>query len=942
MGFGKFVRTGSFAVVVGCLTLFAACSGDEHLGPVPIQKSTIRISPSTIDLEALADLGEFTATRTDGQGRPSNLDRFLWRSLSPDIAQIDGAGRVVSLGSGTATIEVSVNGETATAEVVVDQVPVTLSVGPAAYELNTVDQELDLKLDARDRNGFRIPRETFAWESDDADVVTVTTAGRMRSRREGRTRVRVRKKRREESTEVTVTSVASAILIQPKLDTLKAIGGTIALRAYQTDGSGRVVEDHGFQWTSSQTSIATVATSGQEAIITARNSGVVDIRAAMGSMEGFARVVILPSVEAVSVAPAVVALGAPGQTLQLSASGTDSNGGAVSNSAFSWASNRPSVATVNGSGLVTGVGSGTAQIVATAPSGAKGFATVGVGQIRLNVAPKLDTLKNVGDQTSLAIYPTDANGGQASCPSPTWKSLNTSVATVNSVGRVVAVGLGSAAIVVSGCAVQETASILVTGPGGGGGGGGSAPPPSPSTFAAPALPRSLPQLPSGYTNVVRLAAGGNLQSAINSAPANTEILLAPGATFNGALTIAGGAGCLRIATDLPSAPQSRVDTLANLATITAGAGNKTIAISRNCVELDLLEVTNEQAKVTTLVSIQGATAADQPDRILVDRSWLHARGGKSVRRGVQANGSNITVRRSQITDMRDGTNQAQGVAQWNAIGPLLVEDNYMRYQSQGFMCGGAGGVRYHPADITIRRNHIYSPPAWFVPGVHLAGVETKDCHRILIEANVIEGGEFGILNKSAAQGGACGQATIAGSPALVACGTDNTTVRWNIIHNTRNGINIPAVSGGGTQVRNHDALYQDNLIYDIGPDSKGWPGGAGKSLQILGAPDRLAISGLTIRSRTQNWINFGNTPPSSNGSLFLDNIKVDGVSTFLDTLSPSGFSNYYGVSALGNVYGGCFKANRAPKIPITCTANIPNGVGADEARIAQATSGVRN
>ncbi|MCG8469394.1 MAG: Ig-like domain-containing protein [Gemmatimonadetes bacterium] len=937
-----FARAGNVAVVVCSVSFVAACSGDEHLGPVPIQKSTVRITPSVIDLDALADLGQFTATRTDGQGRPSNLNRFLWRSLSPNIAQIDGAGRVVSLSQGTAVIEVSVNGERATAEVVVEQVPVMFSLGSGENTLETINQEMDIKIVARDKNGFRIPREWFDWESDDTGVVQVSDLGRIRAVQEGETLVRARKKGQEDSTRVTVRRTPNAVIVSPARDTLVSIDATLDMRAYQTDESGNSIAESGFEWSSSNSSVVTVTREtrgGDEyGVVRARGAGTAEVRATLGSHTGVAEITVRPTVETVDVSPSVATIAQPGQTVQLTASGTDAGGQPVSGTPFSWSSSQPGVATVDGSGRVEARSSGWTQVTAMSPSGAKGFATVTVGEIALNVRPEADTL-DVGEETSLAVYPTDANGATPHCPSADWNSLNESVASVNSTGRVVAKAIGAAAIVVAACGTTDTASIVVTDPAGGGGddgGGGNVPPPS--TVTVPELPRSLPTLPSGgWSNTIRVDAGGDLQAAIDAATAGTQILLEKGATFTGQFTLRnrGDDGWVRIATDIGASASSRVDTTLDFAKIVGDLGNGTIMIGDGADgwALSLLEVTSSLHKANGPIMMKGGD--DVADRILVDRVYVHPKAGGTnhLHRCIQANASNVTIRYSVLADCHQPSTQTQGIVFWNTPGPIHIHDNLIMGASQGVMSGGAGGVRNHPSDITIRRNHFLTPASWQGVYHNLAPIEWKDVRRVLIEGNVIEGGEFAFLFKSSAQSGVCGND----------CGSTDITVRRNRIFDTKHGVNLLRQSAGAT-VPLSNILFEDNVYSNIGPDSQGWQNGDGRMHQLLSAPHNLIIRNTTLNTSAHTYLYMSGThgqgaiSPKGN-RLVYENVVAPGPFQYRFLVqTPAGIDNHYESYKIGPVYGDC---ERPPAgATVECHASAPGGAGANLSLVNSATNGV--
>ena len=122
-----------------------------------------------------------------------------------------------------------------------------------------------------------------------------------------------------------------------------------------------------------------------------------------------------------------------------------------------WASSDTSVATVDSSGMVTAVGRGSATITATADGKADTCTVtvnVHVSQVDIN-------------KTSITIYKgktytltATASPDDASDPEVTWTSSDTSVATVNSNGRVTAVGRGSATITAT--ADGQSAECVVT------------------------------------------------------------------------------------------------------------------------------------------------------------------------------------------------------------------------------------------------------------------------------------------------------------------------------------------------------------------------------------------------------------------------------------------------------------------------------------------------
>ncbi len=449
----------------------------------------------------------------------------------------------------------------------------------------------------------------------------------------------------------------------------------------------------------------------------------------------------------------------------------------------------------------------------------------------------------------------------------------------------------------------------------------------------PELPRSLPRLPSRFDHTIRVPAGGDLQAAIQRATAGTQILLAAGATYEGPFRLPdrGDDGWVRIATDI-TAPEARIDTAsdvtASFATVTSRSDFGTILVNNagGGWSLDLLNITYDGERTNALVYVDNRSG-EIPDGILIDRSWLHRRSPEHwLTRCVIANGSNFTVRRSALTGCTRPSQQTQGVAQWNTPGPTLIEDNLIMAGSQAYLCGGAGGVSAHPSDITIRRNHLYTPASWQGRYHNLAPIETKDCHRLLIEATVIDGGEFGMLLKSSAQQGVCG----------TGCGTEHVTVRNTIFRNTRGGVNTSRLSAG-SDLPMHDVLFDNVLFENIGPDSQGWQKGEGRLFQVLGATPRLTIRNTTFRTNGHSYLYLANGPPSPQQDLTIDNVVVAGRLRYrMLVQNPSAFGRHYATHQLGTVFGDC---GTAPA-PVTCLRSIREGAGADMTQLREATAGV--
>ena len=171
-----------------------------------------------------------------------------------------------------------------------------------------------------------------------------------------------------------------------------------------------------------------------------------------------------PRPTTVTVTPATADLAALGETVQLRAEVRDQNGQVMAGASVSWASSATSVATVDGSGLVTAAGNGTATITASA-GGASGTATVTVAQEVSTVAltPAVDTLV-AGDTLRLTAEAADVNGHVVGGAEFAWASGDTAVAVVDATGLVTGVGAGEVEITATLSGVAGRAALVVAAP----------------------------------------------------------------------------------------------------------------------------------------------------------------------------------------------------------------------------------------------------------------------------------------------------------------------------------------------------------------------------------------------------------------------------------------------------------------------------------------------
>jgi uncharacterized protein YjdB len=236
-------------------------------------------------------------------------------------------------------------------------------------------------------------------------------------------------------------------------------GTAKALEAVVRDANGSPIAGAQVHWTTENPGIATVSDLG---LVTALQPGKTQIAASRSGMSAVAAVTVsaLPAA-LVRVSPAAsnVFVGA---TTRLTGEVLDTGGGLLPGYTIAWTSSGPGVATVNASGVVTGVAQGNVVITARA-AGLSGTAVVSVRPVpvaTVNVAPTTGSV-GVGKNLQLTVSLLDAAGNILTGRPVSWQSANTKTATVSAAGVVRGVKRGTTTITTTSEGKVGTASITV-------------------------------------------------------------------------------------------------------------------------------------------------------------------------------------------------------------------------------------------------------------------------------------------------------------------------------------------------------------------------------------------------------------------------------------------------------------------------------------------------
>jgi len=207
--------------------------------------------------------------------------------------------------------------------------------------------------------------------------------------------------------------------------------------------------------------------------------------------------------------------------------------------------------------------------------------------------------------------------------------------------------------------------------------------------------------------------------------------------------------------------------------------------------------TGQNCYTTDLVYLNTQIGLSVVDSVVVDRCYLHGSPTQDVRRGVTANGSNVAVVDSYISDIHQGIYDSQAIEVWYSPGPIKIVNNYLEATGENIMFGGAGGLNnpWVPSDIEIRNNYLFKPLSWaksgvggtIPPGNQWAVknlLELKSVRRVLIDSNVLENVWV------SAQAGFALMLTPRTSDSGLLAVVDDVTISNNIIKNVSSGFDI--------------------------------------------------------------------------------------------------------------------------------------------------------
>lgn len=337
--------------------------------------ANVTVSPSSTQELMIGETVTFTAMARTAGGTVRGDVSIRWASSDTSVVTISSAGVATAVGAGSAMVRATAEG-IASSPVTVnvaeppppEPVVATVTVSPDSMMI-TVGGMFQFTAVAMTADGMVVDDVDFTWMSDDTDVATVDETGLVTAVAAGTAMIT--------ATGNDVTSMPATITVEesaPVIDRVEIvdampvmleIGDTQQLMAVARTSDGTMIGGVTFAWSSDDTEVATVDSTG---LVTAVGAGTADISAMAGEINSEPVTVTVaeppPIVDRVSVSPPSAAI-EEGETRQFTATAYDADDMEIPGKTFTWKTGNTAVATIDESGLATGVGEGNTTITAT-------------------------------------------------------------------------------------------------------------------------------------------------------------------------------------------------------------------------------------------------------------------------------------------------------------------------------------------------------------------------------------------------------------------------------------------------------------------------------------------------------------------------------------------------------------------------------------------------
>jgi len=263
----------------------------------------LTVIPANVNLAGPGERARLSARIGEGETDAN------WKSSDPQVIVVFRNGNTVAREPGDALVSVQAQGQNVNVPVHVgergndgnhgnngnngdngsEEGAEAIVLSEDNVEFDALGETLTVLVKKVDGDGSEVEDYPVNWRSENPDVVTVDSQGKLTARAQGTTNVIADADCcGEETVKVTVRQVVTAVAITAGALTLQ-VGETTTFDATAKDANGHEVPGASFEWSSSDRGVATVDQKGK---VTARDDGDASIRAAVEDAVGDVEVTV--------------------------------------------------------------------------------------------------------------------------------------------------------------------------------------------------------------------------------------------------------------------------------------------------------------------------------------------------------------------------------------------------------------------------------------------------------------------------------------------------------------------------------------------------------------------------------------------------------------------------------------------------------------------------
>ncbi len=265
-------------------------SGSAAITVIAAAVDHVVVTPDTTLFTATGETASLVATAFDGNGNAIVDAIFDWSSSDDAVVAVNSSGVVTAVAEGSVWVRATSDGSTDSAVVVVDlpAVPTGIAIAPAEATV-VVDGSVSFAAEVTDSDGGVIAEAEIGWSSLDPTSATVDSTGVATGLAEGIARIIATFEALADTATLEVQAVpVDSVELTPDSIRLTALGDTTRLSAAAFDASGGSLPGRTFEWSSADTTVASVA----DGLVTAVAPGSTWVRVSSGGAADSAEVVV--------------------------------------------------------------------------------------------------------------------------------------------------------------------------------------------------------------------------------------------------------------------------------------------------------------------------------------------------------------------------------------------------------------------------------------------------------------------------------------------------------------------------------------------------------------------------------------------------------------------------------------------------------------------------